>query len=96
MKQGIALGCGLLGDVYRSRNELDKAEAMYNKALVMSESLGIKTFMATTYASLGTVYQSRGMPDQARKMYRESLKLTLLAGTESQAKELQARIDGLR
>jgi tetratricopeptide (TPR) repeat protein len=36
----VAIGSGNLGNVYRTRGELDKAEAMYKKALALFQELG--------------------------------------------------------
>ena len=45
-----------LGIVYRTRGDLNEAEAMHKKALALDEALGCKEGMAKAYSNLGTVY----------------------------------------
>ncbi len=56
---------GNLGNIYRTRGELDKAEEYYRKALDINKDLGSKEGMAGQYGNLGNIYYIRGELDKA-------------------------------
>ena len=66
---------GNLGNVYRIRGDLDKAEEMHYLSLKLFEQLNRKEGMANQYGSLGIVYRIRGDLDKAEAMYLRSLEL---------------------
>ncbi|KKM85333.1 hypothetical protein LCGC14_1290210, partial [marine sediment metagenome] len=74
-KEGMANQYGNLGNVYRTREELDTAEQMYKKVLAIDEELGRKESIATAYGNLGLVYSHRGDPDRAEEMHLKSLEI---------------------
>ena len=76
-----------LGNVHRTRGDLDQAEEAYNKALKLHEQLGSKEGQAINWGSLGNVHLTRGDLDQAEEAYNKSLKLNEQLGS----KEGQAR-----
>ena len=78
VKKGTADEASLLGNlglIFRTRGDLDPAEAMHRKALEIEEKLGRPEGKATDYGNLGLIYQARGDLDQAEKMHRTSLEI---------------------
>ncbi|MCX6641262.1 MAG: tetratricopeptide repeat protein [bacterium] len=71
----FAASSGNLGVVYKTRGDLDKAEAMYQQALNIFMELGNKIGIAIGYGNLGIVYQKRSDLNAAEEMYRKSLNL---------------------
>ncbi len=69
----LAKSYGNLASVYKTRGDLDEAEAMYRKSLGLDEKLGHKEGMAANYGNLGNVHRTRGDLDEAEAMYRKSL-----------------------
>ena len=51
---------GALGSVDAMREDLDRAEEMYRKALALSEELGHKEGMASLCLNLGALYEGKG------------------------------------
>jgi tetratricopeptide (TPR) repeat protein len=52
---------------------LEEAEDWYRRSLAISEELGNRPYMATTYHQLGITAQDRGRLEQADDWYRQSL-----------------------
>jgi tetratricopeptide (TPR) repeat protein len=71
---------GILGDLYKTRGELQYAEEMYQKSLTINETLSNKGGMAGGYASLGLLYQIRGAFERAEEMHKRSLAIELELG----------------
>lgn len=71
--KGIAYGN--LGELYRTRGDLDMAEKMHKRALEIDERLGRKEGMAIQYGKLGRIYRRRGDLDAAEAMHRKALDL---------------------
>ena len=59
-QDGMASVYGNLGNVYRTRGELDRAVEMFEKSLAINEALGRQDGMANQYGNLGNVYRTRG------------------------------------
>ena len=57
----------------QARGRLDKAQDWYRKSLAISEELGDRPDMASTYHQLGITAQDRGRLDEAQDWYRKSL-----------------------
>jgi tetratricopeptide (TPR) repeat protein len=93
-KEGMAADYANLGNVYRTRGDLDKAEEMHRKSLEISEALGSKEGMAINYGNLGIVYKQRGNLAQAEAAWRKSLSLYQAMGHPN-AKMLQQWLDKL-
>jgi tetratricopeptide (TPR) repeat protein len=68
-----AVAYGNLGVVYRTRGDLDGAEAVYKKALAIDEKLGHPEGMASIYTGLGNICYTRGDLDAAEGMYKKAL-----------------------
>jgi tetratricopeptide (TPR) repeat protein len=68
-----AAAIGNLGNLYRSQGELGLAEEMYQKSLVISESLCYKQGISCTYYNLGNLSQERGDFDRAEELYQKLL-----------------------
>jgi tetratricopeptide (TPR) repeat protein len=62
-----------LGMTAQERGRLDEAEDWYRKALTISEELGNRPGMASTYHQLGITAQARGQLDDAEDWYRKVL-----------------------
>ncbi len=61
------LGHGDLGNAYRRRGELEKAEVEYRRALPYTP--------APSHHNLGIIYESRGKIDEAVEEYRRSIQM---------------------
>ena len=85
-----AVFSGNLGILYKTRGELDRAEAMYEKALAIDKELGRKEGMANQYGNLGNVYQIRGELDRAAEAWKTARSLFAEIGAEPMVE----RIDG--
>jgi len=83
-----AVVLGNLGIIYRRKGELDKAEEVHIKALVIQEKVGQLENVALTYGNLGLIYQTRGELDKGEEMHNKALqidkKLGLLEGMANQ------------
>ncbi|HXP20720.1 MAG TPA: tetratricopeptide repeat protein, partial [Streptosporangiaceae bacterium] len=55
------------------RGRLDEADQWYRQSLAISEDLGIRAYLASTYHQLGITAQVRGRLDEADQWYRQSL-----------------------
>jgi tetratricopeptide (TPR) repeat protein len=88
-KDGMAIKYVNLGNVFRARGELEKAEAMHRKALEIDEALGRKEGMATGYVNLGLVFEARGEPEKAEAMYRRGLALAEKVGAQPVIDEIK-------
>ncbi len=79
---------GNLGLIFRTRGDLDQAEAMHRRSLEIEEKLGRLEGMASDYGNLGLIFETRGDLDQAEAMHRKALeineKLGRLEGMASQ------------
>jgi len=64
---------GNLGDVFRIRGNLDKAEEMHKRSLEIHKGLGIQEEVAKNYGNLGGVYIQRGDLDKAKEALKKSL-----------------------
>jgi len=71
---------GNLGNLYRTRGELEDAEEMYLKSLALNEALGSKEGMASAYGNLGILYQIRGELEHTEEMYLKSLAIEQALG----------------
>ena len=67
---------GNLGQILRTRGDLDKAAEMYRKALEIEEKLGRLEGIATQHGNLGYIKQLRGDWDGAEKRYRKVLAIS--------------------
>ena len=76
------LACGNLGQVYRTRGDLDAAEKMHKRALEIDERLGRIDGMACQYGKLGRIYRRRDDLDAAEGMHRKALELNTKLGSE--------------
>lgn len=72
-EQAVVLGN--LGLIYRRKGELDKAEELHIKALVIQEKIGLSENIALTYGNLGLIYQTRGDLNEAEEMHNKSLEI---------------------
>ncbi|MGI8426825.1 MAG: tetratricopeptide repeat protein [Actinomycetota bacterium] len=68
-----AAAYGNLGVIYRTRDELDRAEEMHKKSLAIEEKLGRQEGMASDYGNLEVIYQARGELERAEEMLKKSL-----------------------
>ena len=64
-----------LGIVYKTRGDLNEAEAMYRKSLALFEELDDRRGMANGYNNLGIVHKTRGDLDEAEAMQCKALAL---------------------
>ena len=67
---------GNLGVIYRTRGDLEQAEAMHRKSLEIEQKLGRLEGMASDYGNLGLIYKTRGDLEQAEAMHRKSLEIS--------------------
>ncbi len=86
---------GNLGIIYRTRGNLDQAEAMYQKALEVDKALGRKEGMAVDYRNLGSIYETRGHLDRTKIMYRKALALFKAIGAQPQVARTRAYLRDL-
>ena len=68
-----ATAYGNLGLIYYTRGDLDQAEEMHQKALLIEEKLGRQEGIAAQYGNLGLNYQDRGELDRAEEMLKKAL-----------------------
>jgi len=66
---------GNLGEIYRRRGELDKAEEMFLKIVEIHERLRSEEDLSRDYGNLGLIYQTRGELDKAEEMFSTGLKI---------------------
>lgn len=79
----LATSYSNLGNLYQQRgDDLDQAETMCRKSLLINEALGDKEGIAIVYANLGNVYRTRGDLDQAETMYHKSLSISEALGSK--------------
>jgi Flp pilus assembly protein TadD len=95
-KLGMATAYTNLGDVYRIRGDLEKAEEMQKTSLDLYEAVGSKGGIATAYGNLGYVYVARGDLTQAEAMYVTALRLFQVMGVSKQAETLKQSLADLR
>ena len=60
-----AKACLLLGRYYKEQGELDKAEALYQRALAKARSFQAHEMEADVCSGLGLMYQVKGQMDKA-------------------------------
>jgi tetratricopeptide (TPR) repeat protein len=77
-----AVGCGNLGNVYRTWERFDQAAEMYEKAFEIDQRLGRRSGMANAYGSLGDIHRIRGDLEQAVDMYEKALELSRELGSQ--------------
>jgi tetratricopeptide (TPR) repeat protein len=64
-----------LGNIFKTREELDKAERTYRQSLDIFQKLGDEEGLASVYSDLGDWYQVRSDLTQAEAMYQHSLRI---------------------
>jgi len=94
-KEGMATDYGNLGNVYMTREELDRAEEMYLKTLEIDTGLGRKEGLAITYANRGLIAEERGDSVKARDLWTKSRDLYDEIGIPHEVKRAQGLLDGL-
>jgi tetratricopeptide (TPR) repeat protein len=85
-----------LGNVYTIRGDLDRAKAMYQKALEINEAMSRKEGMAINYANLANIYKTRGDLDRAKVMYSKALALFQQLGAKRESAQVRQALDALR
>ena len=88
-----AVAYGNLGNIYKTRGELDKAEKFYIKALSINEKLGRPEGMAYQYGSLGLIYRIRGELDKAKEYWQKSLALFTKVGAKNEIAKVRELIN---
>jgi tetratricopeptide (TPR) repeat protein len=91
----MASDYGNLGNVYRTRGDLDRAEEMYKKSLEISEPGGLLELSANQYANLGSVYEQRGDVARAREYWARAVGLYERIGMPHMVAKVRRLIDGL-
>nr|QNO54632.1 photosystem I assembly protein Ycf3 [Methanosarcinales archaeon ANME-1 ERB7] len=74
-KKWESIARGNIGNVYQIKGELDKALDYFEKALKLSEGLGIKEVMAVQLRNIGNVNLDKGEHEKALGYYLKALKL---------------------
>ena len=64
-----------LGLIYQKRANLDKAEQMFRKSLMIEKKLGRLKGMASDYGNLGGIYLRKDDLDRAEQMLKKSLEI---------------------
>ena len=90
----MASDYGNLGVIFRTRGDLDEAEAMIRKALAINEKLGRREGMADNYGNLGLNYEARGDLDQAVTHWTKSHDLYAKIGIPKMVEKVKGWIDG--
>lgn len=62
-----------LGNIFKTRDEVEKAETAYRQSLDVFQKLGDEEGLASVYSDLGDWYQARGDLTNAETMYQQSL-----------------------
>lgn len=75
-----AISLGNLGNVYRSRGDLDRAIELYEQSLAISEALGRLDGIANSYANLGIIYKTKGDLGRAIELHEKSLAINEALG----------------
>jgi tetratricopeptide (TPR) repeat protein len=91
----MAIEYGNLGLIYEARGELDRAEAMHQKAFAINEKLGDRQGMAINYGNLGLMAKDRGDIARARDLWTQARDLFTKVGMPHRVKMLQGWLDGL-
>ena len=95
-KEGMASDYGNLGNLYKIRGDLKRAEEMYKKSLAINEELGRKEGMANTCGNLGNLYKTRGDLKGAEEMYEKSLTLFTSIGNKMMTRKARSLIEELK
>lgn len=69
-----------LGQISRSRGDLDRAEDEFRKALMIAERAGSRDGVAAGYLNLGLLYMQRSDADRAAEMFRGAAAASEAAG----------------
>ena len=88
-KEGMARQYGNLGIVYKTRGELDRAEAMYLKSLEIDEAQERKEGMAISYGNLGILYKAREDMPAACRAWEKSTDLFAEFGVPHMVKRVE-------
>jgi tetratricopeptide (TPR) repeat protein len=72
-QSNIATATHQLGLLAQDRGQLEQAEDWYRRSLTISEDLGDRPGMSSSYHQLGMLAQDRGQLEQAEDWYRRSL-----------------------
>ena len=75
-----SIAYGNLGNVYKTRGKLDKAEEYYLKSLAIDEALDYKEGVARAYGNLGNLYQTLSEQDKAKEFFLKSLAINKAIG----------------
>ena len=65
-----------LSTTAQARGQLDEADDLYRKSLVISEETGDRTAIVNAYHELGRTAARRGKLDEAVDLYRKSLAIS--------------------
>ena len=92
----MAIQYGNLGLIYSTRGDLDEAEAMLKRSLLLNEELGRKEGMAIQYANLGAIQDQRGDGQEAKRYWLLSLELFKQVGVRPNVELVQGWLDELQ
>ena len=81
----IAVAYHQLGMIAQERQQFDRAEQWYRKALEIYERLGLERDAADDYHQLGMIAQERRQFDRAEEWYRKALEIFERPGLERDA-----------
>jgi type II secretory pathway predicted ATPase ExeA/Tfp pilus assembly protein PilF len=81
--RALAAAYSNLAIVYHRRQDLERSEEMYHKALAIHQTLADRAAMAREYNNLGSVYWSRGELDLAEEAFRKSFKIHKALGLQA-------------
>lgn len=85
LKPEIAASYNELGIIAQQRQQLDKAEERYKKALEIFGHLGLEQYVAIDYHNLGLIAEDRKLFDRAEQWYEKALEVRKRLGLERDA-----------
>ena len=84
-----------MGNVYKKRGDLSKAEKMYHRVLEIEEKLGRPESIANAYGNLGNVYKQRGDIGKAKEYWEKALGLYKKIGMPHMVEKVKGWINGI-
>jgi tetratricopeptide (TPR) repeat protein len=87
-KEWEVIATGNIGMAFQIKGELDKAMGYYEKALELSDELGLKKRKATVLGNIGIVYFTRGELDKAFEYYEKALELDEELGKKKEERQI--------